>query len=90
MREQTKLVFETKEHALEYLWSIDSLCTNLAGKVFWYRGVYHLSHGEYDQPEYVVRRYKDGWGIHVTHFYYRGTYGAPKSGRLVWSIWEEE
>ncbi len=76
------LKFATKKEALDYLWGVEGLCTNLLGQVFWPRGPYYLSHGEYSSPEYTPRRYKDGWGIHVKYYYYQGNPLAPKDGRL--------
>jgi len=82
------LSFKTKSEALNYLRSIPELeeSTKRPG-IFWRRGTYYLNHGEYDRPEYSVRRYKDGWGIHVAYFYYPGTFYAPKDGRLLYDPW---
>ena len=49
----------------------------------WYpTGTYYLAHGEYSQPEFLVRRYKDGWSLHGNWFFYPGTFGAKKDGRV--------
>lgn len=45
-------------------------------------GTYICHHGEYDRPTYHVRKYKDGYGVHVEYFYYPGTFHAPKDHRL--------
>lgn len=82
-----ELSFSTKAEALEYLRSIPELQESSKGGVFWGTGTYYLAHGEYERPDYRVRRYKDGWGIHVTHYYYGGTLYAPEDGRLEDDIW---
>jgi hypothetical protein len=82
------LSFPTKKEALEYLRSIDELEeSSKTPGVFWETGTYYLSHGEYERPDYRVRRYKDGWGVHATYYYYAGTLYAPKDGRLLDDIW---
>lgn len=49
----------------------------------WYlTGRYYLSHGEYERPDYAPRRYKDGWSLHATYYYYAGTLYARKDGRV--------
>jgi hypothetical protein len=45
-------------------------------------GTYYLNHGEYEQPEYTICKYKDGWGVYVKFFYYNGTHNAPLSARV--------
>ena len=82
------LSFPTKADALRYLRSIPELeeSTQRPG-VFWRRGLYYLNHGEYSRPEYSVRRYKDGWGIHAAYFYYAGTLYAPRDGRILYNPW---
>ena len=84
------LSFETKAEALEFLRSKDTLDESQKKPgIFWSSGTYVLNHGEYDRPEYLPRRYKDGWGIHVKHFYYVGTFYAPEDGRLEMDIWDK-
>jgi hypothetical protein len=85
-----KLSFATKKEALEYLRAIPQLEESAKRPgVFWETGTYYLSHGEYERPDYCVRRYKDGWGVHMTHYYYAGTLYAPEDGRLWWDVWSE-
>ena len=49
----------------------------------WYpSGRYDLSHGEYERPDYTPRRYKCGWSLHATYYYYAGTLHAKKDGRV--------
>jgi len=45
-------------------------------------GIYVTSHGEYARPRYKPARYKDGWGINATYFYYEGTFNCPRNGRV--------
>ena len=81
-----ELSFETKREAIEFLRSVEELEEGEPG-VFYETGAYYLSHGEYARPDYRVRRYKDGWGVHVTYYYYPGTLYAPEDGRLEDDIW---
>lgn len=55
--------------------------------MFWDAGTYYTSHGEYERPDYIVRRYGDGWGVRAEYYYYAGTYGAPIVGRLDYDPW---
>jgi hypothetical protein len=49
----------------------------------WYLpGCYCLSHGEYSQPDYSVRRYKDGWSLRGNYYFYQGTIGVGDGGRV--------
>lgn len=45
-------------------------------------GVYYLNHGEYARPTYSVVKYRDGYAVKVSYFYYRGTFYAPKNHLL--------
>jgi len=82
------LSFRTKKEALDYLRSIPQLVESAQRPgVFRRTGTYYLNHGEYSRPEYSVRRYKDGWGVHVKYFYYPGTLYVPKDGRLLYDPW---
>lgn len=76
------LVFDSKKEALEFLSSIEGLSGSDDGKYFIRKGTYYLSNGEYSRPDYKPRRYKDGWGINVTYYYYFGACYAPKCGRV--------
>lgn len=76
------LTFETKKDVLAFLASIPYLSPMSDGVSFYPNGTYYLSHGEYSQPEYKPRKYKDGWGIHGTCFYFSGTFFAPRDGRV--------
>lgn len=44
---------------------------------------YTYSRGEYCRPDYVLRRYKDGWGVKIRYYYYCDTLFAPKDRRCV-------
>jgi len=54
------------------------------------RGVYHLHHGEYSQPEYTIRRVRGGFAIHCRYYYYAGTINAPRSGFVDWIYQADE
>lgn len=45
-------------------------------------GTYYLNHGEYARPSYSVVKYRDGYSVKVSYFYYRGTFYAPKNHLL--------
>ncbi len=51
-------------------------------------GTYYLSHGEYERPDYTVRkvRGKDRYYIYVRRYYYAGTFFAGKSGPLTQDV----
>lgn len=76
------LVFGTKKDVIAYLKSIDYLQESNDGSYFFESGTYYTAHGEYSRPDYKPRRYNDGWSIHVTYYYYPGTFNAPRDGRI--------
>jgi hypothetical protein len=85
---KSELSFKTEKDALEYLRAENGLMESPVNPgVFWDKGKYYPSRGEYERPDYRVRRYKDGWGIHATYYYFAGTPHAPKNGRIVDNIW---
>ena len=45
-------------------------------------GTYYLNHGEYARPTYSVVKYRDGYAVKVSYYYYRGTFYAPKNHLL--------
>lgn len=45
-------------------------------------GVYYLNHGEYARPTYSVVKYRDGYAVKVSYFFYRGTFYSPKNHLL--------
>lgn len=45
-------------------------------------GTYYLNHGEYARPSYSAVKYRDGYAVKVSYFYYRGTFYAPKNHLL--------
>lgn len=75
------LTFTTKQEAIAHLQANESLCDDCTdGK---YRPKLEmLYHGEYARPEFTPRKYGKEWGIHCERFFYDGTIGAQKSGRL--------
>ena len=75
----SKLVFETKSEAVEFLRSLN--LTEMDNGAFYPQGTYYLAHGEYSQPDFVATRYKDGWGIKKIHYFYANTFYAPNDGR---------
>ena len=78
----SKLVFNTKKEAVEFMRGMGNL-VEMGNGNFYPAGTYYLAHGEHSQPEFKVVRYKDGWGIKKIHFFYPGTFFAPKDGRCV-------
>lgn len=83
MLELTTLSFDTKKEAIEWLNNLPGYSGN--ERIGWsYDGMYICAHGEYERPSYFPRRYKDGWGIHAVYYFYAGTYGAPKDGRVMY------
>ncbi|WAR45494.1 hypothetical protein [Methylomonas rapida] len=74
--------FATKKQAVDFLNSIEWLDTHSDDKKWSSTGTYYTSHGEYSRPDYQPRRYADGWAIHVTYFYYPGTFNTPSDGRM--------
>ena len=85
-RQISDLSFSTKKEAAEFLHN-KKLCYYEGSKTqeqSWsVSGMYVCSHGEFARPEYVLRRYKDGWGIKKRYFYYYSTLFAPKNRRAV-------
>lgn len=51
---------------------------------FYKPGNYTLRHGEYQRPEYYIKkvRNQDDYYIYAKYFFLPGTIGAPKNGRL--------
>jgi hypothetical protein len=76
-----RLSFKSKKSLVKYLIDV-GLEQSINEKYFFETGTYCLNHGEYDRPDYIPRRYKDGWGVHVQYYYYAGTIYQPLSGRI--------
>ena len=81
------LSFKTKKEAVEFMHNNKKLCYYEGSKnleqAWSVSGMYVYSHGEFARPEYVVRRYKDGWGIKIIYFYDYDILYAPKDRRAV-------
>lgn len=45
-------------------------------------GTYYLNHGEYARPSYSVVKYRDGYAVKVSFYYYLGTFYAKKNHLL--------
>ena len=75
--------FATKADCMAYLRSVPGLQETDTGGSFFPAGTYYLQHGEYSQPDYMPRRYKDGWAIHKQSHYYGGTCYPGYSGRVL-------
>ena len=80
------LSFKTKKEAVEFmhsknLWYFEGYASQ--EQAWSVSGICVCSLGEYARPEYVLRRYKDGWGIKKRYFYYYSTLFAPKDRRAV-------
>lgn len=75
------MTFKTKKEAVDFLnLFVEDGLLNRAGTVWFEPGYYVLNHGEYDRPDLKPVRYKDGWKIKVTHYYYTGTFNTPVDG----------
>lgn len=73
--------FATKAELEKFLHDKTVLVKSKSGK--WYEpGNYYLAHGEYERPDYVPTRYKDGWSLKVVYYFYAGTLFAPEDGRV--------
>lgn len=85
-RQISDLSFKTKKEAAEFLHN-KKLCyfegSKTQEQAWSVSGMYVCSHGEFARPEYVLRRYKDGWGVKIIYYYYCGTLFAPKDRRCV-------
>nr|DAR90805.1 MAG TPA: hypothetical protein [Caudoviricetes sp.] len=75
----SKLTFKSKAEAINFLSSRNDLYEHSSG--FSPKGTYYLSHGEHSAPDFKAVKYKDGWGIKKIHYFYSGTFNAPKDGR---------
>lgn len=47
-------------------------------------GRYTLRHGEYERPDYSIRKEhgKDSYYIYCRYYFYSNTIGAPRNGRM--------
>ena len=85
-RKISDLSFKTKKEAERFmhsknLWYFEGFASQ---EQSWsVSGMYVYSYGEFARPEYVVRRYKDGWGIKIIYFYDYDIIFAPKNRRAV-------
>lgn len=66
--------FATRDEALAIVKSLDS-------------ATYYLAHGEYERPDYTVRKVRgeDRYYIHAKRYYYAGSFNARQSGGLDWN-----
>jgi hypothetical protein len=48
-------------------------------------GTYYLAHGEYERPDYSVRKIRggDGYYLHARYYYFPGTFYARTNGPLL-------
>ncbi len=74
------MAFATKKDLVEWLEKNDY--AQLRDGDWYPTGTYYLSYGEYSQPEFSIRRYKDGWSLHGHYHFYPGTLHAAKQGRV--------
>ena len=79
-------VWETKKAVIDALRQARHLSESSKGGKFFPAGRYYLAHGEYEAPDYVPCRYKDGWGIKEITYFYPGTFHARVSGRRVMHV----
>ena len=77
----------TKKDVIAALRKVRHLSESSKGGKFFPVGIYVLAHGEYEAPDYVPCRYKDGWGIKEITYFYPGTFYARASGRRVMHVY---
>ena len=75
--------WKTKQEVIDALRKVSKLFESEKGGKFYVNGRYYLAHGEYEAPDYIPCRYKDGWGIKEITYFYPGTFYARISGRRV-------
>ena len=51
-----KLLFSTIDEAINYLLSIDNTMYAITAQTYTTEGYYCLNHGEYDRPDYQIRK----------------------------------
>lgn len=78
--------WKTKQEVIDALRKVRRLFESEKGGKFYINGRYYLSHGEYEAPDYIPCRYKDGWGIKEITYFYPGTFHARASGRRVMHV----
>lgn len=74
--------FNTYQEAFEYLQSQGDLVKQSGADTFYSKLVDLLDVGEYATPDYKIKKYHDGFGIHRTFYYNAGTMNVPQSGRV--------
>lgn len=74
------MTFETKKELAK--WLADNDYAQLSDGDWYPTGTYYLAHGEYSQPEFSLRRYKDGWSLHGYYHFHRGTICSKENGRV--------
>lgn len=73
------MTFATKKDLHQYLLDHGYEQTSMGYIV---PGIVLLQHGQYSRPTHHIRKYKDGWGLHIKHYYYAGTLNAPADSRI--------
>lgn len=74
------MTFATKKELVEWLEENDY--AQLSDGDWYPTSTYYLAHGEYSQPEFSPRRYKEGWSLHGYYHFHSGTFGAKENGRV--------
>lgn len=87
-RQISDLSFKTKKEAAEFMHSNSRLkyhkgIESVFEQTWSFSGQYTCSQGEYARPDFVLRRYKDGWGIKIIYYYFHSTLFPPKDRRAV-------
>ena len=77
----------TKKDVIAALRQARQLSESSKGGKFFPAGIYVLAHGEYESPDYIPCRYKDGWGIKEITYFFPGTFYARASGRRVLHVY---
>ena len=73
-------MFNSKAELIE--WLERNGFWQLSNGSWYFSGRYDLSHGEYERPDYTLRKYRCGWSLHAKYYYFPGTFYAKEDGRV--------
>jgi hypothetical protein len=74
------MTFKTKKELIK--WLKENGYAQLRGGEWYRTGSHYLAHGEYSQPEFSTRCYKDGWSLRGYYHFYADTFFSTKNGRV--------
>ena len=75
--ENAVIVFSAREDAENFLLK-NGMEKSSSGKLFFTTGTYYLNHGEYERPDYKIKkiRSKNLYAIWASYYYYPNTFYA--------------